>query len=45
MFYWIGVKDNGTPTGISYEDMEETLWNIYKMAGELNGTLSLIAVK
>ena len=44
-FYWIGVRDNGTPTGISYAEMEETLWNLYKMSGVLSAQISLKEVK
>ena len=44
-YYWIGLRDNGIPTGISYDEMEETLWNLYKMSGELGATISLVDVK
>ena len=44
-YYWIGLRDNGIPTGISYDEMEETLWNLYKMAGELGAVISLEDVK
>lgn len=40
--YEIGVSDDGTPTGISPEEMEASLETLQRMAGELSADITVI---
>jgi len=42
--YQIGLSDDGTPTGISFEEMIESLDNMCKMALRNNAKLTLVQI-
>ena len=43
--YQIGVEDDGNPKGLSDKDMIETIKTIYRMNKQINGKISITAMK